>query len=152
MKTFFNNCVTLAAGFAFITICGQAFAESKPDSNEALTLQIIMQDLGKEMQIVTDGISREDWEQVEKAASRIANHPQPALTERTKIMDFVGTDASKFKANDKKTHEAARALAEAAAQKNGQTVISAFATLQDTCLTCHNDFRKPIQDHFYNQR
>lgn len=113
-----------------------------------LELRKIMQTLGKDMQAVTDGISREDWDLVAKTAPRIADHPQPPMGERMRILAFVGSDVGKFKQYDKRTQEAARALQQAAVRGDGQAVISTFATLQTTCLRCHQQFRKPFQEHF----
>ena len=101
-----------------------------------------MQDMGKNMQVVTDGISREDWEMVARAAPLIADHPQPPLAEKMRILSFVGADAGKFKGHDERTHQAARALEQAAVRSDGQAVISSFATLQNSCLACHQSFRK----------
>jgi cytochrome c556 len=128
--------------------CCQAFAETNP---EPLALQRIMKDMGKNMQVIADGISREDWKLVEKTAPLIADHPQPPVFEKVKILAFVGTDVSKFKGYDGKTHEAARVLGESAAREDGYAIISDFATLQNTCLMCHQSFRKKFQEHFYGK-
>lgn len=119
---------------------------------EPLALQKIMKDLGRNMQVVTDGISREDWDMVAKTAPLIADHPQPPLGEKMRIMSFVGSDMGKFKAHDGKTHDAARALDKAARLKDGAGVIAAFATLQGACHDCHREFRKQFVDHFYGSR
>ena len=118
------------------------------DAAKPLELRRIMQTLGKDMQAVTDGISREDWDLVAKTAPRIADHPQPSMGERMRIMAFIGSDVGKFKQYDKRTHEAARALGQAAIRGDGQAVISSFATLQSTCLGCHQQFREPFKQHF----
>ncbi|MBL0210822.1 MAG: cytochrome c [Holophagaceae bacterium] len=110
-----------------------------------------MQDLGKHMQVVTDGISSEDWNLVARIAPVIADHPQPPLTEKMRIMKFVGTNAGKFKSYDEKTHQAAQELGQAATRRDGLAVISAFATLQNNCLACHQGFRKPFKEHFYGR-
>ena len=121
--------------------------EAKP-----LELRRIMQELNKNMQLVTDGISREDWELVAKVAPRIAEHPQPPMREKMRIMAFIGTDMGKFKGYDEKTHQSAHAMAEAARHGDGQQVISAFANLQNSCLACHQAFRKPFVEHFYGRQ
>ena len=139
----------LIAGAIIIMTCSQAFAESNP---EPLELQKIMKDMGKNMQVIADGISREDWQLVEKTAPLIADHPQPPIFEKMKILAFVGTEVSKFKGYDGKTHGAARVLGESAAREEGYAVISNFATLQNTCLTCHQSYRKSFQEHFYGKR
>lgn len=119
---------------------------------EPLALQKIMKDLGRNMQVVTDGISREDWELVAKTAPLIADHPQPPLGEKMRIMAFVGSDMGKFKAHDGRTHDAARTLDKAARLRDGAGVIAAFATLQSACHDCHREFRKQFVDHFYGSR
>lgn len=121
-------------------------------AGEPLQLKIIMKDLGKNMQIVTDGISREDWALVESASHLIAEHPEPPLTEKVRIMGFMGTSMGKFKGFDGQTHEAANEMAKAAQEKDGQKVISAYQKLQSACLACHQEFRKPIIEHFYGKR
>jgi len=130
--------------------CSQAWSgddgETKP-----LALRKIMQDLGRNMQSITDGISREDWEKVRIIAPLIADHPQPSLTEKFRILSFFGTDATKFKGYDEKVHQAAQALKQAAARNDGQSVIAAFAELQNGCLACHQNLRKPFLEHFYGQ-
>lgn len=127
-------------------------ADAGKEKAKPLVLRKIMQDLGKDMQTVTDGISREDWALVAETAPRIAAHPQPPMGERMRILAFVGSDAGKFKEYDKQTHQAARALEKAAIHSDGQAVISNFATLQTTCLACHQQFRKPFQEHFDGER
>jgi cytochrome c556 len=122
------------------------------DKAKSLALRTIMQDMSSNMQAVTAAISREDWEAVATAAPLIADHPQPPLVEKMRILRFVGTNADKFRSHDKKTQQAAQALQQAAARSDGYAVIAAFATLQDSCLACHQSFRKPFVEHFYGQR
>ena len=157
MKSKYIKGRALIAGVAIVMTCSQPFAETSDNANasassaEPLVLRKIMQGMGKNMQTIADGISREDWELVEKTTPQIADHPQPPLTEKIRIMAFVGMDVSKFKTYDGKTHEAARVLGEAAAREDGYAVIADFATLQNTCLMCHQRFRKSLQEHFYGR-
>ena len=116
---------------------------------EPLALQKAMKDLGRNMQTITDGISREDWDLVEKTAPLIADHPQPPMTEKMRIMSFVGTNMGKFKAYDGETHDQALAVGKAAKAKDGPGVILAFRKLQTGCYNCHSEFRKPFVEHFY---
>ena len=145
-------------GVIFMITSNQAFTETTVDPvanttepAEPLVLQQIMKDMGENMQLIVDGISREDWKLVEKTAPLIADHPQPPVFEKVKILAYIGTDVSKFKGYDGKTHEAARVLGEAAAREDGYAVIADFATLQNTCLMCHQSFRKPFQKNFYGK-
>ncbi len=135
----------------FVTLLSsQAMAETT--SKESQTLLEVMLDMGKEMQHITSAISSEDWTQVEESAAWISTHPKPAKSQRMRIMKFLGGEIAQFKDSDMKTHAAARELAKMARTQDGRAVISAFSTLQNTCLTCHERYRKRLQDHFYGQR
>ncbi|MEY0004120.1 MULTISPECIES: cytochrome c [Gammaproteobacteria] len=111
-----------------------------------------MQDMGKNMQGITDGISSEDWKMVAKLAPLIADHPQPPMAEKLRILSFLGSDAGKFKRHDETTYQAAQALEQAAASSDGKAVIQSFARVQESCLGCHQAFRKPFVEHFYGAR
>ena len=56
---------------------------------EPLALQGIMKEMGRNMQRIVDGLSREDYALVEKAALAIAEHPQPTFGEKMRILGFV---------------------------------------------------------------
>ncbi len=128
-----------------------SFVSINAQAAEPLELQKIMKDLGKNMQTVTDGISREDWALVDKASRLIADHPQPPLTEKMRIMGFMGANMGKFKNFDGQTHEAANEVAKAAQEKDGQKVISSFQKLQTSCLGCHQAYHPAFVEHFYGK-
>ena len=129
----------------------QHVAADNADKDQPLALRKIMQDMGKNMQTITDGISREDWKLVAKTAPLIADHPQPPLIEKVRILSFIGSDVGSFKRHDQKTHEAAKILEQAAMQGDGDLVISTFAQLQKSCLACHVQYRTDFVEHFYNK-
>ncbi len=130
---------------------GIAIATPLAQAAEPLELQKVMKELGKNMQVVTDGISREDWTLVESASHLIAEHPQPPFTEKVRIMSFMGTNMGKFKGFDGQTHDAANEMAKAAQEKDGQKVILSFQKLQSACLACHQAFRTAFVEHFYGK-
>ncbi len=142
----------LFAGLAALIFVGVAAAQTVSSITEPLALRKIMQDMGGEMAAIAGAISREEWRQVEESAMRIADHPRPPMEERSRIIGFLGKDMARFKGYDTKTHDIARQLAGAAAHEDGPAVISTFAALQRSCLECHRNFRKPIQEHFYGAR
>ena len=133
------------------SLIGIALSVTQVQAAEPLELHKVMQELGKSMQVITDGIAREDWESVAKTAPMIAQHPQPPATEKARIISFMGAKMSSFKALDMKTHEAAHDLMHAAHDKDGQQVIDAFQKVQTTCLNCHQAFRAPFVEHFYGK-
>ncbi len=152
MKKIYPLSFALLGGMAVALATGQIGAEPASEPSKPLELRKIMQDMGKEMETIAGAISREEWKQVESAALRIADHPRPPMEERGRIIGFLGKEMAQFKGYDTKTHDTARHLAEAAAHNDGPAVISTFAALQRSCLECHRQFRRPIQEHFYGKQ
>lgn len=87
---------------------------------------------------LTGAISQEEWVQVVQLAPKVATPPEPPLTEKMRIFAYLGADAAKFRNFDAQTHEAA--------------LIQSFARVQESCLGCHQAFRKPFVEHFYGAR
>lgn len=125
----------------------QSIEAAKP-----LALRAIMEKLGRDMQTVTGAISKEDWAMVAELAPKIAKHAEPPISEKVRILTWLGTDAGKFRGFDGQVHEAAVAMGEAARRSDGQAVIANFAKVQQSCLACHQGFRKSFQEHFYEKR
>lgn len=126
-------------------------ATDGPEQTAPMALTTIMRDLGRDMQGATDGIAREDWPAVATVAERIADHPQPPLAEKLRILAFVGKDTSHFRDYDRQAHDAAQQLAMAAQRQDGIAAITAFANVQSACLGCHQRFRQPFREHFHGQ-
>lgn len=139
----------LAGGLIFAMSAGPV-AEAA-DGGKEMALRRIMKDLGVSMQTAAHAISIEDWQLVEKTAPAIADHPQPPMPEKLRIMAFIGTDMGKFKGYDTKVHEAAGTLGAAAKAKDGAAVIAAFNSVQTACYGCHRDFRTRFLEHFYGK-
>ena len=152
MKSPLAATLSLLAGLAIMAGGGQLLADPIASSAKPLALRNIMKDLGKNAQAITEGVSHEDWPQVEKAALLIADHPQPPLSEKMRIMSFAGTRIGKFKSYDGETHDAAKTVAKAAQTGDGEGVILAFQKLQTACHSCHQAFREPLVKHFYETR
>jgi cytochrome c556 len=125
--------------------------DEQRNSKEPLVLRSIMQTLSTDMQRITEGIATENWQQVAEVALNVADHPQPPMQERLRIIQFIGTDAGRFKSYDQQVHKAAKTLSEAAQREDGTAVIEAFSHIQNNCLGCHQNFRQPVQAHFYDK-
>lgn len=128
-----------------------ATATDTPDQTPPMALTAIMRDMGQDMQAVTDAITREDWPTVAAVAARIADHPQPPLAEKVRILAFIGKDTASFRDYDQQTHDAAQQLARAAQGGDGAGTITAFANVQTACLACHQRFRQPFHAHFHSR-
>ena len=139
--------------FSCAVHCGES---SRDDIQEGLAvkpmaLKGIMQQLATDMAKMTDAVSREDWKMVADIADRVADHDQPPLSEKMRILGFIGKESGKFKTYDKKVHDAARDIQKAAQQNDGYGMIESFSRVQKNCLACHQEFRDRFQAHFYKQ-
>lgn len=122
------------------------------DSAKTMALRGVMEKLGRDMQSVTGAISTEDWATVTRLAPGIARHAEPPLTEKTRILRWLGTNAGAFRGYDGQVHDAAELMAEAARRGDGDAVIAAFSKVQQGCFACHRGFRKSFREHFYEER
>ncbi|HEY9031018.1 MAG TPA: cytochrome C [Kangiella sp.] len=122
--------------------------EGKSDV-EPMALRLIMQDLELNMQRIASAIIREDLVAVADLAPLVADHEQPPMTEKMRILSFMGSDAGTFKSLDGVTHDTAMTLKELAENNDGDAVIKTYADLLQSCVACHQKFRKPFVAHFY---
>ncbi len=117
-----------------------------------MALRSVMKQLGRDMQGVTGAISTEDWALVADLAPRIAKHAEPPVSEKMRILAWLGADATKFRGFDGQVHEAATAMGEFAKRNDGQAAIAAFSKTQQGCLACHQRFRQSFVEQFYSAR
>lgn len=117
-----------------------------------LVLRKIMQDMDKNMHTMAVAISQKDWPLVERIAPLIADHRQPPFVEKMRIMGFIGTSISKYKAYDGSVVEQAQAVGKAAKSNDAQGAELMFRKLQASCDSCHNEFQKSFVAHFYGKK
>lgn len=153
LKSRFTVAAAASAGLLALgmTVVPPADAQESA-TGRPLALRSIMRDMGRNVQQIAGGISQEDWPAVDKAATKLAQHPQPPLAEKMRVLRFAGVDAGKFKDHDERMQLAAKRLAHAASRGDGHTVISSFGEVQTTCLACHQSFRTRFVEHFYGKR
>lgn len=118
-------------------------------SGPAMSLRGIMRDMGRDAAAVADGLMREDYALVERAALKVAEHPQPAPEERVRIITWLGPRAGRFRGYDQEVHGHGQALAAAARQRQPKAALEAFHELQSACMACHLEFRRPYLTRFY---
>ena len=135
--------------YCLATLLAALFTPLFVQAQGPMELRAAMQDMNRNLQAAADGLSRQDWAHVAKAAALIAEHPQPSAEEKTRIITFFGPEMGRFKGLDTETGEAAQQLARAAQDKNGKQAIAAFAQVQTGCLGCHEAFRERFISRFY---
>lgn len=142
----------VAAGMFLLSASWFAAVGGTRQTSGFPVLRTIMRDMGRNMQVIADAMSREDWARVEKTAPRLADRPQPSMAEKIRLLGFLGGEAGAFRAYDKETRHAAQALELAAMRGDSEAVTASFARLEGSCQDCHRDFRKPFLEAFHEKR
>ena len=138
---------------ALLLIVSAASVRAEVDQPvKPLALQGVMQQLGRDMQAVTGAIATEDWPSVAQLAEKIGHHAEPPLSEKMRILAWLGSDASKFRGFDGQLQSAANILESSATRGDGQATITAFSGVQQRCLACHQGFRESFVKHFYGTK
>lgn len=146
-RPFFTIVFSVVLATTATGIGAQSVEAAKP-----MALRTVMEKLGRDMQAVTGAISKEDWAMVAELAPRIAKHAEPPMSEKVRILAWLGADAGKFRGLDGQVHDAATAMGEAAQRNDGQAVIEAFSKTQQSCLACHQSYRRSFVEKFYGSR
>ncbi|MBZ0088157.1 MAG: cytochrome C [Thermomonas sp.] len=144
--------LTAAASLLLVGIAAATTRARAAEPTPRMVLQGVMAKLGRDMQAVTGAIAVEDWAAVARLAPGIARHPEPPLSEKLRILAWLGGDAGKFRAFDIQAHDAALAMGQAAQRGDGGAVIDAFARTQRACLGCHQGYRQRFIARFHDRR
>ena len=146
-RSLFTVALSVALAITATGLGAQSVEATKP-----MALRTVMEKLGRDMQAVTGAISKEEWALVAELAPKIAKHAEPPLGEKMRILGWLGTDAGKFRGIDGQVQGAASAMGDAARRGDGQAVIAAFSKTQQSCLACHQSFRRSFVEQFYGSR
>lgn len=148
VKTLLLSVTIGLSSIPFPSSAAETVDETKNDS-EPMALRLIMQDLELNMQRIASAIIHEDLATVAELAPLVADHDEPPMTEKMRILSFMGSDAGAFKSLDGVTHDTAMMLKEVAEENDGDAVIKTYADLLQSCVACHQKFKQPFVDHFY---
>ena len=139
-----------ASIFSTITLSVSAH-ESSSISAQQTTLKQVMRGLLNDSQEMSEAIFLRNFEQIKKAAIKIANHPAPAMEIRRKLAKNLGAEMDVFKSFDMKVHNAAVVIAKAASEKNMKLVVTEYHQLVDGCQSCHSNFKQRISKIFLDK-
>ena len=97
---------------------------------------------------VAQGLWREDAAAVKAAADRVADHPHVIPEQMAAIRAVLENEFAAFAAMDGRVHDAAVALAAAAADSSSPTMdlFDAYVGLQEGCVACHTKFRSSVSE------
>lgn len=123
----------------------EAHAAASGTAPANLPLKAIMQGLDADMAAVARALWLEDPSGVGAAATRVADHPRVTPDQMAAIQATLGPDFSAFVEYDHAVHEAAVALAAAAAEGATPTeLLAGVVSIQEGCVNCHTAFRARV--------
>jgi hypothetical protein len=93
------------------------------------------------IQRITDGLAREDWEEVASASALIESSPQ-----MQQMCQHMGAGAEGFTEMALDFHRRADAIGEAARAHDRAAVLRAMSNTLRSCTGCHAAFRQEIVD------
>lgn len=118
--------------------------ESTEAQTSQVTFKTVMQGLLANMQLVTQGIVMENFNQIATASAKIADHPKPDMAIRKKVMMSLASEMGTFKSFDNVVHGAASKMTIAAKEKNMEEVVSQYQTLIAGCQSCHAIYKARV--------
>jgi hypothetical protein len=93
------------------------------------------------IQRITDGLAREDWQEIADGAALIATSPQ-----MQQMCQHMGAGAEGFTELALDFHRRADAIGEAAEAHDAPAVLRATANTLQACTGCHAAFRQEVLD------
>ena len=133
------------------TVSAQSAAAGAHQEAATRPLRPLMVDLSLDMERIHQGLWREDYVMIAQGARSIAEHPKISAEQMAAIKKALGSGFKQFFQFDVTVHEAASALANAAADKNLEAVLKHRRQLQQGCIACHAGFREQVREALYGE-
>ena len=108
-------------------------------------LKTIMVGLGQQLHALHDGLWSEDLDAVGAAATAVAQHAKVSAEERGRVQRTLGDDFPRFAAVDRQVHDAAVAVADAAAANDMDATVGRLGAQEAGCVSCHTQFRARLR-------
>lgn len=93
------------------------------------------------IQRITDGLAREDWEEIASASGLIESSPQ-----MQRMCQHMGAGADGFTEMALDFHRRADAIGEAARARDRAAVLGAMSNTLHACTGCHATYRQEVVD------
>lgn len=113
-------------------------------AGETTTLKDIMQELRDNLLEISDGLLTDDFEQIQRGATGIAEHPQIPAAQIKLVAAELGAEMPAFKQIDTLVHNLALEIGVAARGRDNVTAMSAYQRMIEGCLSCHSTFKRRI--------
>lgn len=112
---------------------------------DAKNFKEVMQRIALNMSKLIDPIMKSDFAEIDAIAEHVANHDEPPLTHRMRIIAELGLDFTDFKKYDDDVHMSSVAMQTAAKNKDIEAVIINYGKTMQNCNNCHKKYRERIR-------
>ena len=119
-------------------------ATAYSDTNSDVDLKKIMQDLQSDAALIVEGLLVGDFESIDDAASRIADHPRIPPSQVALVAAELGSEMPAFKQLDTLVHDLAVSISAAAREADANSVAASYKKMLDGCLKCHASYRERV--------
>lgn len=113
-------------------------------TDEAATLQVIMQGLRDNLAEITDGLLTDDFEKVSRGAVAISQHPQIPPDQAARVAQELGPEMAAFKQIDTRVHDLSLQINAAAMALDRGAAIAAYQTMLEGCFACHSSYKERV--------
>ena len=131
---------TLISTFMLFLFLTPAMASDDPKN-----MKEVMQRISNDMSKLVNHIMKDEYDEILVLAEKVANHDEPPVSHRLRIIAELGLDFTDFKKNDDEVHINAVAMKKAAINKDTTAIIDNYGKVMQSCNNCHKQYRKRIQ-------
>ncbi len=118
---------------------------NSPSSEDTLPLLSIMTKLERDVNKISAGIWRHDFQMIKEGAKNIAHHPKIPPRQVKLIKAILGPDRFKnFVKTDQRVHQKAVEIAKMAEKKKLDVTTELFLEMERGCISCHVDHRNKV--------
>ena len=121
-----------------------ALAHTVAISDDAPSLKVIMQGLRDNLVEISDGLLKDDFEQVIQGATSIAEHPQIAPAQVQLVASALGPEMAAFKQLDNVVHDLSLEISASAKALDRDAAILSYQRMIEGCLDCHRTYMKRV--------
>lgn len=119
-------------------------ATAYSDVDSDIDLKKIMQDLQTDTALIVEGLLIENFETINDAATRVADHPRIPPTQVALVAAELGSEMPNFKRLDTLVHDLALSISAAAQEADAASIAENYKRMLDGCLACHSSYRQRV--------
>jgi len=113
-------------------------------TDDAPSLKEIMQGLRNNLVEISDGLLTDDFEQVIRGATSIAEHPKIAPAQVQLVAAALGSEMAAFKQLDILVHDLSLEISAAAEKSDRDAAISSYQRMIEGCFDCHRTYKERV--------